>query len=502
MTSISNLGVGSGLDLSSLLDQLTTAEQAPLTAIQNRASSYQSKLSAYGQLQSMLSAFQGSAKQLADPTFFNSTTAVSSATNVLSAAGSTSAVAGNYAVNVTALAQAQSVVSVGQANMTDAIGVGTIHIDFGTVTGGTLDAATGKYSGATFATNPQGSSGATGFDITIDSTNNTLQGIRDAINKANGGVTASIVNDGSGTPYRLVLSSNATGANSSMRISVAETTPAGTTKLTDLLTYSPGKNPDPANPGNDVQNMQQTVAAQNAQLTVNNIAVQSTSNTVTGAIQGVTLSLAQQGLTNVTVQRDLKSIQTAVQSFVTGYNNLQKTAASLSNYDPASQTASPLTGDATLRLIQSQLRGILNTSQTGSSSTITGLASIGVTFQVDGSMALDATKLTNALNSDPNAVAGLFSNSNGKDGYGNQINTLVATLTGSNGSLTNATDGITQTLKTLSSQYTETQARVNATVAQYKTQFTNLDLIMSSMNNTSKYLTQQFSALNNTSSSK
>ncbi|MFJ1259834.1 flagellar filament capping protein FliD [Cupriavidus sp. CuC1] len=498
MATISNLGVGSGLDLNTLLDQLTTAEQAPLTVIQNRATSYQAKLSAYGQVQSMLSAFQGSAKQLSDPNFFNSTTATSSAANVLGAVGSTSAVSGTYAVNVTSLAQAQSLVSVGQAKMTDAIGTGTIHIDFGTITGGALDAATGKYTGATFATNPPPASGTSGFDIKIDSTNNSLQGIRDAINKANGGVTASIVNDGSGTPYRLVLSSNATGANSSMRISVAETD--GGTKLSDLVSYSPGKNPDPTNPGNDVQNMQQTIVAQNAQLTVNNIAVQSTSNTVSDAIQGVTLSLSQGGLTTVTVQRDVKTIQTAVQGFVTAYNNLQKTAAGLSSYDPASQSASPLTGDATLRLIQSQMRGILNTPQQGGSGAVTGLANIGVTFQVDGSMAFDATKLTSALTTDPNGVAGLFSNANGKDGYGNQINNLVTTLTGTKGTLTNATDGITQTLKSLSVQYSETQTRINATVAQYKAQFTNLDLIMSSMNNTSKYLTQQFNALNNSSS--
>ncbi|MGE8367461.1 flagellar filament capping protein FliD [Cupriavidus sp.] len=498
MATISNLGVGSGLDLNTLLDQLTTAEQAPLTAIQNRATSYQAKLSAYGQVQSMLSAFQGAAKQLSDPKFFNSTTATSSAANVLGAVGSTSAVSGTYAVNVSSLAQSQSLVSAGQAKLTDAIGTGTIHIDFGTITGGTLDPATGKYAGATFAANPPPASGTSGFDVNIDSTNNSLQGIRDAINKANGGVTASIVNDGSGTPYRLVLTSNATGANSSMRISVTETD--GGTKLSDLVSYSPGKNQDLT--GNEVQNMQQTIVAQNAQLTVNNIAVQSTSNTVTDAIQGVTLSLSGGGPTTVTVQRDVKTIQTAVQSFVTAYNNLQKTAASVSNYDPASQSASPLTGDATLRLIQGQMRGILNTPQTGGSGAVTGLANIGVTFQVDGTMAFDATKLTSALTTDPNGVAGLFSNANGKDGYGNQINSLVTSLTGTKGTLTNATDGITQTLKSLSAQYSETQTRINATVAQYKAQFTNLDRIMSSMNNTSKYLTQQFNALNNSNSSK
>ena len=216
---ISNLGVGSGLDLSSLLDQLTQAEQAPLTAITQEQQSYQTKLSAYGQIQSMLAAFQGSATQLASQSFFQATTASSSNTAVLSAAGSNTAATGNYAVNVTQLAQAQSLVSKGQANQAAAIGTGTIHVDFGSISGGTLDSNTssatyGTYTGATFTAN----SANTGVDITIDSSHNTLQGIASAINNANAGVTASIINDGSGTPYRLVINSNNTGATNSVRL--------------------------------------------------------------------------------------------------------------------------------------------------------------------------------------------------------------------------------------------------------------------------------------------
>ncbi len=253
---------------------------------------------------------------------------------------------------MTALAQAQSLVSTGQVKQDAAIGTGTIHIDFGAITGGTLDTNTasptyGKYSGAGYTAN----TGSTGFDIKIDSSNNTLQGVRDAINKANAGVTASIINDGSGAPYRLVLNSNNTGATNSMRISV--TSSDGTSALSDLVANDPA----------GTQNMQQTVTAQNAALTVNNIAIQSPSNQVSGAVQGVTLSLAQTGTSNIVVQRDTASIQNGVQAFVTAYNNLQKAASSLSAYDPSTQTASPLTGDGVLRVIQSQIRGVLNTPQ-------------------------------------------------------------------------------------------------------------------------------------------
>lgn len=492
MATISNLGVGSGLDLSTLLDQLTTAEQAPLTVIKQQQGSYQTKLSAYGQLQSMLAAFQGTANQLSKPSFFNAATATSSSTNVLTATGSNTAAAGSYAVNVTALAQAQSLVSTGQAKQDAAIGTGTIHIDFGAITGGTLDtnAASptyGKYSGASFTAN----TGSTGFDITIDSSNNTLQGIRDAINKANAGVTASIINDGSGTPYRLVLNSNNAGATNSMRISV--TSSDGTSALSNLVANDPAS----------TQNLQQTVTAQNATLTVNNIAVQSASNQVSGAVQGVTLSLAQTGTSNVIVQRDTASIQNGVQAFVTAYNNLQNAATSLSAYDPTTQTGSPLTGDGVLRLIQTQIRSVLNTPQPGSgTNAITALAQVGVTFQLDGTLALDTTKLNKAMSDNPSGVAALFGNDDGKSGYGNQLSTTITALTSSKGALTAATDGINRSLKDLSDQYSATQDRVNATISNYRAQFTQLDMIMAQMKNTSTYLTQQFNAMNNSSSSK
>lgn len=477
MASISNLGVGSGLNLGALLDQLSTAEKIPLMMIQTGQASYQTKLSAYGRLQGMLAAFQTAAKQLGDPNYFKATTATSSNTAVLSAVGNTTAAPGTYSLNVTALAQTQSLIATGQTSQTAPIGTGTIHIDLGTITGGTFNAATGKYTGATFTPN----AGSTGVNITIDSTNNSLQGVRDAINKANAGVTASIVNDGSGTPYRLVLTSTATGATNSMRISVT-----GAAPLSNLLNYDPAA----------TQNLSQTVTAQNAQMTVNNIAVQSASNTVTGAVPGVTLTLAQTGTSTVTVQRDTKSMQAGVQAFVTAYNNLQNAATSLSAYDPSSRTGSPLTGDGVLRILQSQIRGALNAPQPGSGpNAITTLPQVGVTIQKDGTMQLDSTKLSSALSANPSGVAALFSNSDGKSGYGNQINNLVTTMMSANGSLTSATDGITRILKTLSDQYTATQKLVDARIANYRAQFTQLDTIMAKMKSTSSYLTQQFSAL-------
>ncbi|MNT01009.1 Flagellar hook-associated protein 2 [compost metagenome] len=275
-----------------------------------------------------------------------------------------------------------------------------------------------------------------------------------------------------------------------MKISV--TSGDGTSALSDLVANDPAA----------AQNMQQTVAAQNAKLTANNIAIQSASNQVTGAVQGVTLSLAQTGTSNVGVQRDNTAIQNGVQAFVTAYNNLQKAANNLSAYDPGTQTGSALTGDAVLRIVQTQLRGVLNTPQPGSgSSAITTLGQVGVTFQLDGTLALDSAKLTKAVNENAAGVAALFGNEDGKSGYGNQLSTTIMALTSSKGALTAATDGINRSLKDLSDQFAATQIRVNSTIENYRKQFTQLDMVMAQMKNTSTYLTQQFNALNNASSS-
>ena len=153
-----------------------------------------------------------------------------------------------------------------------------------------------------------------------------------------------------------------------------------------------------------------------------------------------------------------------------------------------------------LRNIQTRLRSIMNTPVSGSS--LSTLSQIGVSFQKDGTLSVDDTKLTKALNDNPTAVAQLFGGDGTTGGVGRAINDAITGFNTTNGSLKSAQDGLSQSLKDLSTQYTEEQSRINDTIARYRTQFTNLDLMVSQMNSTSAYLTQQFSALNNTSSSK
>ena len=489
MASVTSLGIGSGLDLNTLLDQLTTAESAPLTQLKNQQSSYQAQLSAYGTVQSVLSAFQSTANKLSSATTFQAVKASVSNTAVMNVAAGTNAVAGSYSVNVTSLAQSQSLVSAGVASQNTAVVTSTLPatltFDFGTITG--YDSTTGAYGTPGFTA----TAGST-KTVTIDSTNNTLQGIRDAINKANIGVTASLVNDGSGTPYHLALTSTNTGAANSMRIS------SGTAELQNLIGFDPATmNASTATTANGVR---QTVRATDASLTVNGIAVTSASNTVKDAVQDVTMTLSQTGTTNLNVTRDTDSIKAAISAFVSGYNNLQATATQLTAFDPASKSGSVLTGDTVLRNIQTRLRGLMNTPQ--SSGTYNMLSQVGVSFQKDGTLSVDDSKLTAALNSNPAAVAQLFGGDGTTGGIGRQIDTTITGFTQTNGSLKSAQDGVTQTLKDLSDQYNSMQSRINDTMANYRTQFTALDMLVSQMNQTSAYLTQQFSAMNGTSSSK
>jgi flagellar hook-associated protein 2 len=476
MAAVSSLGIGSGLDLNTLLAGMKSAEQAPLAALQKQQTSYTTKLSAYGQLGGALSGLQSAAAALAKPELFQGVKASSTASDVVTATALSTASSGTYALNVTQLSQAQSLATTGVTSSTAAIGGGTVTIQFGAVTGATADPVTGKFTGATFTA---GATVATPITIAAGS---TMAGIRDAINgDAASGVTASIVNDGSAMPNRLVLTSKLTGLASSMQITVT-----GDAALSSLLANDPAA----------TQNLQQTAAAQNTLLTVNGIAITSPTNSVAGAIQDVTMTVTKVGTTTLKVEQDKAGVQSAVSTFVSAYNSLQSVASRLTAFDPASKSGAILLGDSTLRNIQTGIRSALTSAQTDDGSGLTMLSQIGVSFQKDGTLTLDSTKLTAALDGKMSGVAHLFSAGTGA--FGTKMSTLLGGYTNStDGVLTSATKGINKTLDSLANQYTVTSERIDATIARYKAQFTQLDVMMNSMNQTSSYLTLQFEALNN-----
>lgn len=376
---LSSPGIGSGLDVNSLVSKLMSVEQQPLVDLSTKEASFQSKISAYGSFQGMLSTLQGAVTSLSSASLFSAFSTSASTASYFTSSASSTASAGSYSLSVTALAQSHKLATNAYVDTTTAIGTGNITFQYGTYNSGTN----------TYSVN-----GAKPTQtVAIDAAHSSLSGIRDAINAANIAVSASITNDGTG--FRLVLTSKDSGVANSLNVSVDNAS-------LSALTY------DPLAAG--VKNLTQTMAAQNAALTLDGMALSKASNTITDAIQGVTLTLTQTTVAPVsmTVARDTASIQSSVTAFVNAYNAAQTGIKSLSAYNATNNTGSVLTGDATLRTIQNQMRSILNTPLTSAGGGLTSLSDIGVSFQKNGTLTVNSTKLATALADPSKDISTLF----------------------------------------------------------------------------------------------
>lgn len=460
MASISSLGIGSGLQLNDILDSLTTAEKASLKPISTQQSAYTAKLSAYGTLKSALTTFQTANTALSKADLFSASKA-STASTSFSATTSAGAVAGKYSINVTQLASAQTLTAGVQSDNKTAIASADSTITF----------------------QPAGAD-AKPVTITLAAGDSSLTGIRDAINKADAGVTASIIKTGEGA-YRLSMTSTKTGADQAMTVSVS-----GDSALESYLATSGG-------------NLTESVAAKNAELTVNNVAIESSSNNISDALEGITLNLSAvtAGNQTLTITEDREKASTAISAWVDAYNALQDSFSSLTKYTEVEAGAETqdskngaLLGDSTLRTIQTQMKGLLTNSD--SASAYKTLAQIGVTSNpTSGKLELDKTKLDAALAKDPDGVKEMIIGDGKATGITTQIDTSITGWLSKTGILQAATDGVSKTLNNLTESYNAASKRIDATIARYKTQFTALDQMMSKLNSTSDYLTTQFDAL-------
>ena len=468
---ISSPGLGSNLDVAGIVSKLMEVEQQPLFQLASREAGLQAQISLVGQIQSALSNFQTAAKALDTSAAKATFKATSSDSAILSAAATETAAAGSYAVTVSQIAQAQRLSSVGQASKTAAIGAGTastLTLTFGTISGGSFDAQTGRYTGATFAAD----AGSVPFTVDIGATNNTLEGIRDAINARKAGVTASIVNDGSATPYRLVLSVEATGAKRSLKIDVA-----GEAALQTLLAHDPAA----------TQNLSQLRTAQNARLSIDSISIESAQNSVTGVIDGVTLEAKATGTVSVNITRDHASLSGALAQLVKAYNEANKAVSD------ATAKGKPLQGDTGTNSHLSRLRTQIGALR-NSSDTFQSLSQLGVAFQRDGSLTFDATKLQAALDKDRSATVDTVAY------YAKALTTLADGMLGSKGTLTAKTEGMNRTLSDIDDRRQVLLRRLQATESRYLAQFTKLDTLISSLNQTGAFLNRQLATLPNINS--
>lgn len=390
MASISSLGVGSGLDIRSLVDQLVAAERAPReNRINSQQQRFETRLSALGQVKSALSDFRSTVRDLSSIDAFQRMKATSSDSDAIAVSASSDAEPGQFDIGVNQLAAAQSTASAAFSSTTSAVGSGTLTFRFGEV----ATDVNGTVTGFTENTDR----GA--VDIGIPAAANTLAEVRDAVNDADIGVRASIVNDGSGE--RLTFSSVETGAANGFVIEVADddgsnTDSAGLSQLAFNTAAT---------------NIEQTRAAQDAALTVDGLSVTRSSNMVEDLIEGVTLTLegTTESAARVAVSEDRAGAEKQIRGFVDAYNTLQETLGKLTSYDPETDKAGALNGDSLVRGIQSRLRATLG--QTLNELEDTGLRSLvdlGITTTRSGSLEIDDARLDAALSENFDAVGALF----------------------------------------------------------------------------------------------
>lgn len=445
MASITALGVGSGLDLSGLVDQLQAAERQKLVPILEQQSAQKTKISAYGRLQSAMDRVQTSIAALNEASTFKQQTSTVTGDGVLATAGET-ANAGRYEVTVTQLARAGSAASNSVAldqelTATDT----TLTLDFGA--GGTQ----------------------TSYDVTI-SAGSTLADVRDQINAdKESSVTASIVNDGTG--YRLALSSKETGQDASLEGF------SGLASLTmDAATQRSG---------------------QDAELNVNGIAITSKTNRVEEAIQGVTLDLTAASGDPVTlvIERDEASLREAIDDFVSNYNEMKSTVGRMTAYNGEGETSGELVGDRTVRTIEDRLRrDITDNLGTGD---ISRLSQLGIAIDERGRLTVDEDKLDDAIANNPEELSSFFAGDTEEGGFAGRLNATLEAITEEDGIIQSSVNSAELRVDSLEERKLRMESSIERSVERYRKQFGQLDGLIAQMNSMSSYLSQQFSMLSN-----
>jgi len=377
MASISSLGIGSGVLTSDLVDQLVQAERAPTEQrLTQKTEQTQSLISAYGKLRSAITELRLPMRQLSAPDNLKAFSASSSNEDISVSVDSTKASRGTYSVEVTSLAGAQALASRDVFADRDAtsVGQGRLTLNVGDKT----------------------------TNITIDSSNDTLQGLANAINDSDAGVSAGVIDTGDG--FQLVLSADETGTANAVSISVADDSVGTGTDNLGLSRFA-------FNSGMDADSgLRETIAATDAVMEINGVEITRATNSFENVIDGLTFDLTATGSSVIKVQQDLGAVADRVQGFVDKFNALQSTIDSLAGFNAEAGVGSLLTGDSTVRSIQNQLRQVLTRVVPGlENSAVRSLADVGVTTNFEtGGLEFDRVRFEEQLKANPDDVTALF----------------------------------------------------------------------------------------------
>jgi len=468
---ISSAGIGSGLDVNTIVTQLMNIEKQPLTQLQTKATGLQTKLSAYGTVKSALSGLQDAASKLLDSSSWKSKTFSSSNTTAVSGSASTSALATSFSLQVNNLAQVQSTRS---AAVTTGSALGS---------GGRLDIQLGQWSGNSFTAG----SGST-VSVSVSATD-TLTDIATSINSAGAGVTAVVVKTGGND--QLLLRGNSTGATSGFQVKAFD---SGGTAITDGSTGVGKLAYDYSSASASFYGMTATQAAKDASVEIDGIAVTSSTNTVADAVPGITLNLLTETTTPTTivVGDDTASVKSKMEAFQTAFNKVASTLADLTKYDTGAKKGAALQGDSAALGLQNVLRSMVG-SDGPAGNAFSRLSDVGLELQRDGTLSLNSTKLDKALKNltDLNTFFTASSGTSSTDGMARRINTFVQQVNGVDGNVS----GRSKALQSSITRNTKDQEAMNLRLTQRQAnlyaQYNALDTKMGSLTSLNSFITQQ-----------
>lgn len=460
MATITSLGVGSGLDLSSIVSGLMAVEKQPLTALKTKQSTVESRISALGTLKSALASLQTAAGNLVPGTTqtlaekFSSFTAKSADETVATATAKSGVAATKYTLTNITLASAEQVRKTETAlGIPSGTGSGTLSIKVGS--GDSVDVSVNN--------------GA------------SLTDIAKAINSSKAGVTASVINDG--TAKHLVITAKESGANNTISITGS--------------TGWEGFNFRPSSASADTNSWVSQQAATSASVDVNGLTITSQSNTISDAVSGLSINLLKASSAGTTInvtQDNTSSITSALNAFVTAYNTAASSMKSMGAYNATTKVAGALQGDAVLRSAQAQVSRLV-TAKYGTGDLQT-LSDLGISLQKDGTLKLDSTKLNKAIENDFAAVSEMVS------AVGTGFKTGLNSLINSSGSVTSATESANRLVKELQKRQEAMQDRLDKIEERYVKQFSALDTMIAGFNQTSSSLASMLSALEVNNSNK
>ena len=447
MPTISSAGIGSGLDVTGIIDGLMAVERRPLQLLQVKREQFTAQISAYGELISSVSAFQASVDKLSTLSALDIFKGTSSNPDVVKVTATDNPDLGSFGIEVTRLAEKHQMASK-EILDTDTFGGknnDALHIQVGS------DPAN---------------------ELTIDlSTAKTLAEIRTAINEDenNPGFTATIIN-GENNKQKLILKANDTGADNALTLSKS-----GNVKLSDFDFQTLN------DIGGDTDQL-------DAEFTVDGYTLTNSTNTVSNVINGVTFELLAEDVGNqhtLSIARDTAEVQNLVQSFATAYNDFRAAIDA--------QRSGSLSRDNILLSIENQVRSVLN--RPASSGPLSTLSDVGLRIQKDGTMSVDNESLTAALDSDIDAVARLFADDS--DGFASRLSTLADSWIGTDGLLSSRTDGLNQRIDDLADKQLSIERNLEIVERRYRAQFAALDTLVAQFQNTSTFLTSQLAQLPN-----